>query len=379
MGTNERTGPENPPSAPDGQKAFVETNTNSHGSKKANLSSTEPDIHGQRQPNSKQSELSSPNTSLPDTTGTAFTEQQVRVYLPDKQRIETVALEQYVRGVVAAEMPASFELEALKAQAIATRTYIVRRLVKQDRSGLPQAAGANADVTGTTTHQAYLPLAKLNQLPDSTTTKLNRAIDETRDLVLTYKGEPIIASFFSTSNGFTENAEDYWRNPIPYLRSVPSPWDKHISPRYKETVRLNVGTFLAKLGIDIQSVPAFKQASKSKATVDSAAILSSASTDHLRILAYTEGKRVAKARVGTYTFTGRELREKLALRSSAIEWKLDGNELLIMTYGYGHGVGMSQYGAQGLAKKGLNAAHILTYYYKEVEFAKASKILNDIN
>ncbi|WP_026011384.1 SpoIID/LytB domain-containing protein [Paenibacillus sp. OSY-SE] len=306
--------------------------------------------------------------------------EQVRVYLSGTRQVERVALEQYVRGVIAAEMPSDFELEALKAQAIAARTYIVRRLLAQDASGAPEGA----DVTDTVAHQAYVPLAELERRPQDAVAKLNRAVNETKDIVLTYKGEPIMAAFFSTSNGYTENAEDYWTNPVPYLKSVSSPWDQAISPRYTEQVEMEVSTVLAKLGLSANAVPALSRLLDSsngtnhtppEPSKHDSKLSAAAFSKDIRILSHTPGERVEHVRIGTHQFTGREIREKLDLRSSAFEWKMEGDKVLITTFGFGHGVGMSQYGAQGMAKEGASAEKIVTYYYKGVSLDKASKLL----
>ncbi|MDQ0113622.1 stage II sporulation protein D [Paenibacillus harenae] len=278
----------------------------------------------------------------------------VHVYLTKEKRIENVPLETYVRGVVAAEMPIDFELEALKAQAIAARTYIVRRLMQGEES---DASVHGADVTDTIQHQVYTPLAKLEgqwtkAQRKANMAKLGKAIDETRGLVVTYEGEPIEAVFFSTSNGYTENSEDYWKQQIPYLRSVESPWDKAISPKYKETVSLKLSEFHKKLGV------------KRKGFAKSS----------LRIIERTEGNRISKIRIGDKVFTGREVREKLELASSQFTWSVKGDYITITTYGYGHGVGMSQWGANGMAKEGAGAASILAHYYSSTAVEQASKL-----
>lgn len=162
-----------------------------------------------------------------------------------------MSLEQYVRGVVAAEMPMEFELEALKAQAMAARTYILRRLLDGDQSSVPVP---EAMVTDTTAHQVYVTDQELKQRWGeenyvSYMEKLNRAVTETKDIILTYQGQPIEASFFSTSNGYTENSEDYWNVALPYLRSVASPWDAKLSPRYKETITLTGKELQRMLGL----------------------------------------------------------------------------------------------------------------------------------
>lgn len=278
----------------------------------------------------------------------------VAVFLSKQQRIEEVPIEAYVRGVVAAEMPIEFELEALKAQAIAARTYIVRRLQGQDAGQVPVKG---AIVTDTVTHQAYISEEQLGtkwsgKNAAANMEKLNRAVAETKGQILLYGGKPIDAVFFSTSNGYTENAEDYWGKPLPYLRSVPSPWDEKLSPKFKATVKLPYRTFLSKLGL-------------------SGSMSASAAVTGTKVMKTTEGHRVGQVRIGGKLFTGREVREKLELASSQFEWKLKGSEVEITTYGYGHGVGMSQWGANGMAKEGRTAEEIVKHYYTGVQLGKA--------
>lgn len=279
----------------------------------------------------------------------------IPVYLSKQNTIEKVSLEDYVRGVVAAEMPADFELEAMKAQALAARTYMVRRIVEQDFSNVPVQ---NAWVTDTIAHQAYLSEEELRRRetssPDAALQmeKLNRAVQETKDLILTYDGKPINATFFSTSNGYTENSEDYWGDYTPYLRSVASPWDAKLSPRYKQTVTFSYKELLQKLGV---------------ASISSAAGRSTS----MKVLSWTAGRRVKTISVGGKVFSGKDVREKLGLNSAQFAWTWRGTQLDITTTGYGHGVGMSQWGANGMAKEGKTAEQIVKYYYQGISIEKA--------
>jgi len=277
---------------------------------------------------------------------------RISVYLVKEKRIETMPIELYVRGVIAGEMPVEFELEALKAQAIAARTYIYRRLVSGERSGMN---GIKADVTNTIQHQVYIPIDELlarweGKQKEANLAKLNKAVEETKGQIVTYAGEPIEAAFFSTSNGYTENASDYWSMDVPYLQSVASPWDKLISPRYKEVTTMKLSTLAEKLGVKTNAVKS------------------------MRVLEVTEGKRIKMVTVGGKRLSGREVREKLGLASSQFSWEIAGDEATITTYGYGHGVGMSQWGANGMAKEGNTAAQILAHYYSGTKLETAPKI-----
>ncbi|CQR58657.1 stage II sporulation protein D [Paenibacillus riograndensis] len=300
---------------------------------------------------------------------------KVSVYLSHSGQIETLPLEEYVSGVVAAEMPPGFELEALKAQAVAARTFIVRRLQAGDHSGVPVPG---ADVTDTVSHQAYVSKAALERKwtrggRSAELAKVRRAVLETRGVVMTYQGQPITASFFASSGGYTENSEDYWNAAVPYLRSVASPWDQDITPNLAVTYTFSNAELIQKLGIAAAALPA----SRDLAASGPAKPVSSSSASGLpaEVLSLTAGHRVQKISIGGMVFTGREVREKLGLRSSQFTWKRKGNKVLITTYGNGHGVGMSQWGANGMAKQGSTATQILKHYYSGISFNQVSTLL----
>lgn len=301
----------------------------------------------------------------------------VRVHLTRTGKIETVPLEQYVTGVLAAEMPADFELAALKAQAIAARTYIVRRLAMDETGDM---AGRAADVNDTTAHQAYLSRTVLMAWPEqgkaAQLAKLQEAVRQTEGIVMTFRGQPITAAFFSSSGGYTENSEEYWSLKVPYLRSVASPWDAQIHPESKETVELPLSQLYRKLG---QPVPKTVQSAIAVFAQEEGKKEMKLKVDKLfQILSWTTGRRVKEIRIGEKTYSGRELREKLELRSSQFTLALSGDKVKITTYGYGHGVGMSQWGANGMAKQGFTTTQILKHYYTGIDFEQASSFLKKI-
>lgn len=299
----------------------------------------------------------------------------VSVYLSATQQIETLPLEDYVTGVLAAEMPADFELEALKAQAVAARTFIMRRLLAGDVSGVPVP---DADVTDTISHQAYVSKATLEQAWErggrsAALAKLRRAVLETRGVVMTYKGQPITASFFASSGGYTENSEDYWSAEVPYLRSVASPWEKEITPNYKVSYTFSTSELLSKLGVNAASASSAVDQDTVLKTQNLAA--STGATPLMQVLSRTTGQRIKEISIGGVIFTGREVREKLQLRSSQFSWTIHDNSIVITTYGNGHGVGMSQWGANGMAREGGTATQILKHYYSGVSFVQVSTLL----
>lgn len=278
----------------------------------------------------------------------------VRVFRVETGKIDTVPLEEYVMGVVAGEMPAEFEIEALKAQAMAARTYITLRLAKKDFKDVPK----DAHVTDTVKHQVYMDDKQKRERWGSAYTwkeaRIRQAIEQTAGQVLTYQNEPINATFFSTSNGYTENSEDYWETRIPYLRSVKVPWD-NISPNYEETVTMTVQQLEKKLKTKIAQPAAAEGNTWQK------------------VLSRTAGQRVKKVKIGDKTFTGREVRTMLGLKSSHFTISIENGKVKIRTLGYGHGVGMSQWGANGMAKEGKTAEEIVSYFYKGVQIESAEK------
>ncbi|PLT35848.1 stage II sporulation protein D [Bacillus sp. V5-8f] len=279
----------------------------------------------------------------------------VSVYRSESKIVEKLPLESYVIGVVGAEMPADFEIEALKAQAMTARTYIVNQLLSQDTSGLPKGAV----VTDTVQHQVYKNNEELKKIYGSEYNekikKIAKAVNDTKGQIITYDGKPITASFFSTSNGYTENSEALWGSPRPYLKSVSSPWDKEISEKFFSKKVMAVADFEKRLGVKV--------------------------TDGNQIgtiTSRTPGKRVGVVEFNGKKLTGKEIREALELRSADFSWERKGKNIVITTKGFGHGVGMSQYGANGMALEGRNAEEIVKHYYQGVAIQSSDKLLNTL-
>lgn len=280
----------------------------------------------------------------------------IKVYRTEKKVVETIPLESYVEGVVAAEMPAEFELEALKAQALAARTYIIRRLKAGNFADVP----SGGHVLDTISHQVFLDeqqrKERWGERYEWKSMRIRQAVQATAGLILTYQGEPIDATFFATSNGFTENANEYWEQSVPYLRSVASPWDVG-SPRFEERKVISTSELEQKLGI----------------TLDAAA---SGRGQWYDVLERTTGNRIGKIRIGNKEFSGREIRERLGLNSSAFTMELANDRVLITTRGYGHGVGMSQWGANGMAREGKSAEQIVKHYYRGISLQNYRAMTN---
>ena len=261
-------------------------------------------------------------------------ESKKKVYVVRQDGSELhLAMDDYLRGVIASEMSASFEMEALKAQCVAARTFVIRR-------GL--------EVDDTTQTQVYHDDKQLKQIWGASYAKyskrIKQAVKETSGEILTYQGKPISAVFFSGSCGKTANAEEYWESKTPYLRSVDSHWDKK-EKGYEKTVMIDSNTFHTKLGFQ------------------------NPVSEISEPLRYASGY-VKSIKIDGITFSGRSIREKLNLRSSCFTIKKTGDAYRITTKGYGHGLGMSQYGAQGMALEGKSYQEILHHYYTDVKIEK---------
>ncbi len=267
----------------------------------------------------------------------------VQVHRAEKNEIVELPLEEYIKGVVAAEMPAEFQLEALKAQALAARTYFFQ---KWNQNPGPISDDHRID-------QAYLSDDQLRVRWGGRyaeyMSKINQAVNETSSMILTYEGKPIEAYFFSTSNGYTENSEDVWGKEIPYLRSVESSWDV-ISPKYQEVKRIPLSEVheRLKLVLPVAAWTGGQEAPRMVATRRS------------------EGKRIMNLMIGDQAFSGREIREKLGLNSTHFTVNIEQDQMVFTTYGYGHGVGMSQWGAEALAREGKKAEEIVSYFYQGI-------------
>ncbi len=277
----------------------------------------------------------------------------IKVYMHEINQIVSMNLEDYIKGVIAAEMPAEFELEALKAQAVAARTYAVKHMAVFGGTGSTEHPGADV----TTDHndsQAWHDETKLKAKWGTNYgkywSKVSQAVDKTQGLILTYNGDPINAVFHSTSGERTASAKEVWGFDYPYLKSVACTWDQK-SPRYQETKEITIAELEVRLGADAGIV---------------AAAQSGGSASIAGIIDRTDSGRVNKVRIGSKTLTGLEVRQKLELRSANFIIEPNGDKLVFKTTGYGHGVGLCQYGANGQAKENRNFRQILTYYYTGV-------------
>lgn len=247
-------------------------------------------------------------------------------------KIINLELEEYVLGVVGAEMPASFNIEALKAQAILARTYALKSIKNGKK------------LTDTVSTQAYKDNSELQKLWKNDYTKyyekIKKAVNETKGKVILYNNEYIDAVYHSTSNGKTENSKNVWKNSLPYLVSVDSSWDKNVKSYKKETI-FEINEFCNILKLDVEEPITYE-------------------------IIHNETGRVRQITINNKTFSGTEFRNLLKLRSADFEIEINDEKVKVTTYGYGHGVGMSQYGANEMAKQGYSYIQILKHYYTGV-------------
>lgn len=291
--------------------------------------------------------------SRPTSTGDGL---MIKVFVHEQNQIVEMNLEEYIKGVVAAEMPAEFDLEALKAQAVAARTYAARNMRIHGGTGSVQHPGADVS-TDPREGQAWVSEQALKNKWGEVRfnrywTKMTRAVEETRGMVLIYNGEMINALFHSTSGGQTEDPGEVWGQSIPYLKSVACPWDQN-SPRYKGQKDFSISDLENILGPDAGVVTAAQNGKSELA----------------QVVEKTVSGRVKKIRIGSKVFEATAVREKLGLQSTNFTWSVDGDKIHFETTGYGHGVGMSQYGANGMAKEGRSYKDILQYFYQGVQLA----------
>jgi len=258
-----------------------------------------------------------------------------QVNIITNNKTEKIDLENYIIGVVAGEMPASFNIEALKAQAVASRSYAMYKYKN------------NKTLNTNTSDQVYITKkdmkTKWNKEFDHYYNKIKKAVKETKDEVLTYNNEIILAYYFSMSNGNTQESK-YVFEEKDYLKKVESIYDNDDLKNYKTNFTFSISDFKHILGLTCENI-----------TVNN--------------IIYNESKYVNKIIICDKELKGSDFRSLLGLKSTSFQ--IDVNENVnITTYGYGHGVGMSQYGANGYANHGLTYKQILKHYYKNVEIKK---------
>ncbi len=268
---------------------------------------------------------------------------EIVVYDHRQERVYQLEVEDYLLGVLGAEMPASFHIEALKAQAVVARTYVLRRLSEYGGQGPDPVTGAHITSNPLYDQEWMSGVALLARWGPGYLDyyhHLSQALEETRGQVLTHQGELIEALYHASAGGRTEDAYYLWENYYPYLQGVESPWDEGLP------ANMNNYSFcweeLAS-GFDL------------------------ADPHHLEVLSRSPSGRVLVMELGERVISGQEFRSGLQLPSTLLNFDTVGNGVVVEARGHGHGVGMSQYGAEGMAREGYSYRAILDYYYQDVK------------
>ena len=276
---------------------------------------------------------------------------KVRVLLKEENKVIEVEINEYLLGVLAAEMPATYHEEALKAQAVTAYTYLLyRRAIQSEK---PDATLKGADLSDdSSTHQGYLSAGEREEKWGDKTKnyekKLNEAINAVSGRVITYEGKPIMAAFHAINSGVTNSAKTVWGGEVAYLKSVVSTGDR-LSPDCVKTVAIKADELSQLLSV-----------------LDGCE-LSGEAQDWIGEISTTSSGYVSTVTVGGEEYTGVRFREAAGLRSAVFTYEYKNGSFHFTTEGYGHGVGLSQYGADYMARQGSSWEEIIRHYYTGVE------------
>lgn len=274
----------------------------------------------------------------------ALKDAEVQVSLICGDEIRLLALDDYLTGVVAAEMPASFRPEALKAQAVAARTYCMYRMKTEPA----HENGALCSNPGCC--KAYMDNEALRKKWGGDYEKnielMKQAVEQTDGICVLYDAQPILAAFHSSSCGSTESSENVWSGALPYLKSVESTENSAVVPNYYSQAIFSLEEFARLAQAQYPSVA-----------------LEGEAENWLSGAEYSQSGRLKSVLLGSLRISGTQLRTMLSLRSAAMTWEITPEGILFLVTGYGHGVGMSQYGANEMAKNGADYTEILAHYY----------------
>lgn len=282
---------------------------------------------------------------------------KIKVLNHKTEKVFDIKLVDYVIGVVMSEIPASFHEEAIKAQAVAINTYLIKQIDSQQQEKNPDLKGAHIS-TDPNSFQGYMSDSqaksfykdKYNEYKE----KISKCVFEVIDKVITYDDKPIVAAYHSISNGKTETAEVVWGNDLPYLQPVESTLD---------TQNENYENKLSIPAYHVEEV--LKDANKDIFFPQDKSLL-------FNIQKISTSNSVLEVLVGNVSFSGNQIRNLFDLKSSTFEVTYEDENFIFTTKGFGHGVGMSQYGANSLADQGNSYEKILKHYYKDVEIVNIS-------
>lgn len=276
-----------------------------------------------------------PTTATEEQVNKVQQEKRIPV-LTDTGEIQDMELNEYLLCVVLGEMPASFQMEALKAQTVVARTYTLKHNLLRDKHDDGELCTDHTCCQAFCAPDAYLEAGHTaDQLE-----RVKQAVRETENQVLVYEGSLIDATYFSSSGGRTEAAVAVWGSDVPYLQAVDSPGEE-IASDYVKTVQFSSEEFTMKLGENLSGQP----------------------ETWFGLITYTDGGGVDTIEIGGKVYTGKDLRSRLGLRSTAFLISAVGDTVTVTTRGFGHRVGMSQYGAEAMAQNGSTCSQILSHYY----------------
>jgi len=260
---------------------------------------------------------------------------KIKIKINKNNDIKEISLEEYIIGVVAGEMPASFEIEALKAQAVASRTYAMYKIENFDNV---------YDVETTTDDQVYITIEEMKTKWgtdfDVYYSKIKQAVLETKNIIMKKDNKIFKSYYFSMSNGKTADSITVFGENT--TNSVSSPWDNKTLNKFEVSTTFTNNDLKTKLNIKDEII-------------------------NIEILSRDKTNRVEVVKVNNKEFTGIDFRYALSLRSTDFTVEKNSSDYIITTKGYGHGVGMSQYGANGMAKENYKYEEILKYYYQNIE------------
>ena len=328
--------------------AFLTKRTTPTSSKKETERQLQ-DNNQQEQTTENQTEISNKNTYNYSKYGT------ISLLHKKTGEVEQVKLDEYLCNVVSAEMPATFEQEALKAQAIVARTYTIYKILNKKHD--------NADICDDSTCcQAWISkddrLAKWEENQrESNWQKICSAVNETSGKIITYENKPIDAFFHSNSGGITEVPVNVWGGTgYPYLQSVETSGENAYT-QYASEVTLSQEELINKLKEKYSDIS-----------------IDFTNSEDIKILEYTQSTRVKTVKFGNHEISGVEARTLFGLKSTNFEISRDGSNIKFSVKGYGHGVGMSQTGADSMAKNGSGAEEIIKHFYTGVEITEVNKL-----
>ena len=281
----------------------------------------------------------------------------IKLLHSETMQIEELNIDEYLYGVVSSEMPANFELEALKAQAVVARTYTIYQIIYNS------SKHENADICDNySCCQAWISKEErfskwISEEAESNWNKIVQAVNETKGKIVTYNKQPINAFFHANSGGITESSLNIWSGiDYPYLKSVETSGEEGYT-QYASEVILNMQELLEKIQTQYEDceIDFDKQ-------------------DSIKILEYTSSGRVKTIKFGNKEIAGTEARTLLGLKSTKFAVTIDGENIIFSVTGYGHGVGMSQTGADSLAKQGYKYEEIIKHFYTKVEIIDVNSL-----